>query len=226
MAETEITASPAVVPLTSPALEIDAPPLALHVTACPASTRPLAVFTVSLIWSVVPMSSVSRVATSTTVAAIESLTVSETLPCTAPLVAKIVAVPMCRASTTPADDTLATLVSEVSQLMGEVSGLPLASLGVATAVRCVPTSRLALAGVTSMVATVAGGVVPPLSPDPEQPRTSSAAIARARSDEWCGMSSSPRECCDTRQLRKRRCLRAASHDAERNVSPHEAHDTK
>src|SRR5450432_2589915 len=122
------------------------------------------------------MLSVSRGATILTVAAMESVTVSGKLPCTEPLVAKIVATPMRRAVTMPADDTDATLVSDVSQKTGVVSALPLASFGVAVAVRCVPTSRLAEGGVTATVATDEGGVVPPpLSPlDAEQPSARSA----------------------------------------------------
>jgi hypothetical protein len=99
----------------------------------------------------------------------------------------------------PADDTDATLVSDVSQETGVVSALPLASFGVAVAVRCVPTSRLADGGVTVTVATDGGCVVPPppeLSLEP--PHASGSIDARihiqrpcARTRGSCGMSLSP-----------------------------------
>src|SRR5665213_2896228 len=80
---------------------------------------------------------------------------------------------MRRASTTPAEDTDATLVSPVIQLTGAVSTLPLASFTVADAVRCVPTSRLAVLGVMAIEAAAGGAVVPLPSPEAEQPSASS-----------------------------------------------------
>ena len=89
----------------------------------------------------------------------------------------IVADPMRCAVTTPADVTCATLVSDVSHVTGVVSALPLASFGVAVAVRCVPTSRLALLGVTTTVATAGGSVVLPPLVSPEPPHASGSIDA-------------------------------------------------
>src|SRR5215472_499904 len=82
------------------------------------------------------------------------VTVIEAVPVFPPLVAEIVTEPAATAVTRPVLDTVATLVFDELQVMVRpVSGLPLASLGVAVSWAVWPTVRLDDVGETETEAT-------------------------------------------------------------------------
>src|SRR5207249_1853920 len=154
---------PTVAPLTRPlglTVATDVLPLA-HVTVRPVSGLPPASFGVAASCTVDPTCTVAEGGATATEATGTCTTVMADVPLFPSDVAVIVADPAPTPVTRPLPVTLATPALLLVQLTERPdSGVPFASLGVATSCTVPPTVTFAVAGATSTVATDTGGVLP------------------------------------------------------------------
>src|SRR6266513_3110686 len=151
-----IVAEPAVTPLTSPLPFTVATAVLLlaHVTTRPVSGLPLASFGVAVSCTVLPSFTLAGDGLTVTEATGTGVTVIADVPLLPSDVAVIVAEPATTPLTSPLPFTVATEVLLLDQVTTRpVSGLPLASFGVAVSCRVCPTARLAGDGLTVTVAT-------------------------------------------------------------------------
>src|SRR5207247_787421 len=153
-----IVAGPAATAVTSPlpvtvaiaVFELD------HVTTRPASGVPLASFGVAVSWAVCPAVTLAVAGLTVTDATGTVVTVRAADPLWPSLVAVIVAGPAATAVTSPLPLTVAIAVFELAHVTTRpVSGLPLASCGVAVSWAVCPAVTLAVAGLTVTDATAA-----------------------------------------------------------------------
>src|SRR5205809_164069 len=158
-----IVAVPATLPVTSP-LELTVATVVLlltQATARPDSGLPLPSFGVAVSWTVLPSLTDADAGVTATEATGTNVTVMAEVPLFPSDIAVIVADPAPTPVTRPLPVTLATPVLLLDQLtVRPDSGVPFASLGVATSCTVPPTVTLAVAGATSTGATDTGGVVP------------------------------------------------------------------
>src|SRR6267378_759825 len=155
-----IVAVPAATPLTRPLpLTVATAVLLLaHVTTRPVSGLPLASFGVAVSCTLAPTGTLAVAGLTATDATGTFVAVTVAVPLWPSLVAVIVAVPAATPLTRPLPLTVATAVLLLAQVTTRpVSGLPLASLGVAVSCTLAPTSTLAVAGLTATDATEGGG---------------------------------------------------------------------
>src|SRR6266852_4973549 len=158
-----IVADPIATPVTSPLL-VTLATLGLlldHATARPDSGLPLASLGVAVSCTVCPTWTVAEPGLTVTAATGTAVTVMAEVPLFPSDVAVMVAEPAATPVTRPLLVTLATLVLLLDQLTTRPdSGFPFASFGVAVSCTVPPTVTLAVAGVTSTVATGTGGALP------------------------------------------------------------------
>ena len=154
-----IAAEPAATPLTKPlALTVATPTLLLaHVTVRPLKALPPASLGVAVSWTVCPASTLAVVGLTVTDATGTVVTDTAAVPLCPSLVAVIVAEPTPAAVTSPAALTVTTPVLPLAQVVARpVSGLPLASLSVATNETVPPTGTVTELGATPTNATGRG----------------------------------------------------------------------
>src|SRR5437867_2629943 len=158
-----MVAEPTVTPVTRP-LELTVATEVLlldQLTVRPDSGLPLASLGVAVSCTVEPTDTVAEAGATLTEATGTCTTVMADVPLCPSLVAVIVADPAPTPVTRPLPLTLATAVLLLVQLtVRPDSGVPFASFGVATSCTVPPTETLAVAGVTSTVATGTGGALP------------------------------------------------------------------
>src|SRR5205823_3218094 len=158
-----IVAVPATLPVTSP-LELTVATVVLlltQATARPDSGLPLPSFGVAVSWTVLPSLTDADAGVTATETTGTNVTVMAEVPFFPSDVAVIVADPAPTPVTRPLPVTLATPALLLVQLTERPdSGVPFASLGVATSCTVPPTVTFAVAGATSTVATDTGGVLP------------------------------------------------------------------
>src|SRR5256712_4523961 len=162
-----IVVVPAATPVTRPAAETVAMAgLELaHVTARPTSTFPAASLGVVVSCTAPPTYTFAAAGLTTTEATGTVDTVTAAVPLWPSLVAVIVVDPTARPVTSPLADTVATAPLLVVQVtVRPLSGLPLASLGVAVSCTAPPTYTFGAVGLTATEAT--GGVVPVTAAEP------------------------------------------------------------
>src|SRR5439155_13297291 len=155
-----IVAAPALTPVTRPLADTVATavlPLD-QVTVRPVSGLPFASFGVAASCTVCPTDTLADVGLTATDATGTLDTVTAAVPLFPSLAAVIVAAPALTPVTIPLADTVATPLLPLDQVtVRPVSGLPLASFGVAASCTACPTDTLADAGLTLTDATGAAG---------------------------------------------------------------------
>jgi len=158
-----IVADPIAAPLTRPLLVTVATEVLLldHARARPESGLPFASFGVAVSCTVCPTCMLAEPGLTVTDATGTAVTVMAEVPLFPSDVAVMVAEPAAAPVTRPLLVTLAMLVLLLDQDTARPdSGVPFASFGVAVSCTVPPTGRLAVAGVTSTVATGTGGTLP------------------------------------------------------------------
>src|SRR5437867_4172722 len=151
-----IVAGPAATPLTRPLpLTVATAVLLLaHVTTRPLSGLPLASLGVAVSCTLAPTGTLAVAGLTATVATGTFVTVTVDVPLCPSLVAVIVAGPAATPLTSPLPLTVATAVLLLAHVTTRpLSGLPLASWGVAANCTVAPTTTLAAAGLTATDAT-------------------------------------------------------------------------
>src|SRR5437588_622316 len=151
-----IVTAPPTTPVTSPPADTVATVGALdaHVTERPVSTLPAASLVVAASCTRVPTSTVAVTGVIATAATGTGATVTAAVPLWPSLVAVIVAAPTATPVTRPLVETVATALLLVVQVtVRPVSGVPLASLGVAASCTAPPTYMFGAAGKTVIAAT-------------------------------------------------------------------------
>src|SRR6266581_1060814 len=151
-----IVAAPTATPITSPLADTVAAAVfeLAHATTRPASTFPAASLVIALSCVVPPTKTFAAAGLTTTEATGTLDTVTAAVPLCPSLVAVIVAAPTAAPVTRPLAETVATAPLLVAQLTTRpLSGLPLASLGVAVSCTVPPTYRLGAVGLTVTDAT-------------------------------------------------------------------------
>src|SRR5438034_1374752 len=155
-----MVAAPALTPVTRPLADTVATavlPLD-QVTVRPVSGLPFASFGVAASCTVCPTDTLADVGLTATDATGTLDTVTAAVPLFPSLAAVIVAAPGLTPVTIPLADTVATPLLPLDQVtVRPVSGLPLASFGVAASCTVCPTDTLAEAGLTLTDATAARG---------------------------------------------------------------------
>src|SRR2546425_3377395 len=157
-----MVAEPAATPVTSPLpFTVAAAVLLLdQVTTRPVSGRPLASFGVAVSWTVRPTVTLAGEGVTVTLATGTGVTVTTDVPLCPSLVAVIVAEPAATPVTSPLPFTVAAAVLLLDHVTTRpVSGVPLASLGVAVSGTVEPCCTLAGDGVTVTEATGTGTVI-------------------------------------------------------------------
>ena len=176
-----IVADPWATPVTTPLGETvaSAALLVVQVTVRPETGLPLASSGVAMSGAVCPTVTVAVAGLTTTEATVAGTTVIVADPAWPPLEAVIVADPWVIPVTTPPGDTLTTDAFPVVHVtVRPANGLPLASSGVAMSGAVCPTVTVAVAGLTTTEATVAGTTV--IVADPAWPPLEAVMVA----DPW------------------------------------------
>jgi hypothetical protein len=175
-----IVAEPAATPLTSPLADTVATDDALlaQVIVRPLSGFPFESLGVAVSWSVAPTGTFADAGLTATEATGTGVTVMADVPLLPSLVAVIVAEPATTPLTSPLEDTVATEDALLAQvIVRPLSGLPLASLGVAVSCTVASTSRLADAGVTVTDATGTGAAATVTDAEPLCPSLVAVIVA-------------------------------------------------